>query len=88
MIREGLHILAFLLLGILFGAGYFALLRVEVGQVLRSAPARYAVMMHVLRIAAAVLAFWLIAQYGAIALLAALAGFTLVLAALKPLTTP
>jgi len=88
MIGESLHILAFLLLGILFGAGYFALLRVEVGQVVRSAPARYAIMMHVVRIAAAVLAFWLIAQYGAIALLAALAGFTLVLVALKPLTTP
>lgn len=88
MIGEALHIMAFLLFGILFGAGYFALLRVEVGQVVRSAPARYAIMMHVLRIAAAILAFWLIAQYGALALLAALAGFTLALAVLKPLTTP
>jgi hypothetical protein len=45
-------------------------------------------MTHLLRLAAAVLMFWLIAQYGATALLAALAGFTLALATLKPLTTP
>ena len=54
---------------------------------MRGATPRYAIMMHVLRLAAAVLVFWLIAQYGAMALLAALAGFTLVLATLKPLTT-
>jgi hypothetical protein len=35
-----------------------------------------------------VLMFWLIAQYGATALLASLAGFTVVLATLRPLTTP
>lgn len=86
--HAGLHILAFTFLGILFGAGYFALLRVEVGQLVRSAPARYAIMTHVLRIVAAILVFSLIAQYGVIALLAVLAGFTLVLATLKPLTTP
>jgi FtsH-binding integral membrane protein len=80
------HILSFLFVGIVLGAGYFALLHAEVGQFMRGMPARYAIMMHVLRLAVAALMFWLIAQYGAMALLAALAGFTLVLATLKPLT--
>jgi hypothetical protein len=35
-----------------------------------------------------VVMFWLVAQYGAVPLLAALAGFTVVLALLKPLTAP
>jgi F1F0 ATPase subunit 2 len=83
-----LHILAFLFVGVALGACYFALLHAEVGQLARSAASRYTIMTHLLRLAAAVLAFWLIAQYGATALLAALAGFTLVLATLKPLTTP
>jgi hypothetical protein len=39
-------------------------------------------------LAAAALAFWLVAQFGAAALLAALGGFTLALATLKPLSTP
>jgi hypothetical protein len=85
--HTGFHILAFLFIGIVLGAGYFALLHAEVGRLARGAASRYAIMMHVLRVAAAVLMFWLIAQYGATALLAALAGFTLVLATLKPLTT-
>ena len=83
-----LHILAFLVVGIMLGAGYFALLQAEVGQFVRGAAARYAIMTHLLRLTAAVLVFWLIAQYGATALLAALAGFTLVLVTLKPLTAP
>ncbi len=86
--HTALHILAFLVAGVVLGAGYFALLRAEVGQFVRGAAASYAIMTHLLRLAAAVLMFWLIAQYGATALLAALAGFTLALATLKPLTTP
>jgi F1F0 ATPase subunit 2 len=85
--HTGFQILSFLFAGIVLGAGYFALLHAEVGQFVRGAAPRYAIMMHILRLAAAVLVFWLIAQYGAMALLAALAGFTLVLATLKPLTT-
>ena len=83
-----LQVLVFLLLGFVLGAGYFALLYAEVGQFVRGASARYAIVTHLLRLAVAVLVFWLIAQYGATALLASLAGFTLVLATLKPLTTP
>jgi len=83
-----LQIIAFLLLGVVLGAGYFALLHAEVGQFVRGGSARYAIVTHLLRLAVAVLVFWLIAQYGAMALLASLAGFTLVLATLKPLTTP
>ena len=82
------HIFAFLLLGVLLGAGYYALLFVEVGQYVRGTSARYAIMTHLLRSAAAVLMLWLIAHYGATALLASLAGFTLVLTTLRPLMTP
>jgi hypothetical protein len=86
--HTALQILAFLFAGVVLGAGYCALLRAEVGQFVRGAAAPYAIMTHLLRLAAAVLMFWLIAQYGATALLAALAGFTLALGTLKPLTTP
>lgn len=84
--QMAVHILVFLVAGIVLGAGYFALLYAEVGQFVRGAASRYALLMHVLRLAAALVAFWLIAQHGATALLAALAGFTLVLMTLKPLT--
>ena len=86
--HTALHISAFLLLGLLLGAGYLALLHAEVGQLIRGARSRYVIMTHLLRLAAAVLTFWLIAQYGAAALLASLACFTLVLATLSPLTRP
>lgn len=82
-----LHIAAFLVLGVLLGAGYFAALRIEVGRIVGGLPARYAILMHVARLAGAGLAFWLVAQFGAAALLAALAGFTLALVTLKPLST-
>jgi len=82
------HIVVFVLLGIVLGVGYFALLHVEVGQFVRGAAARYAIITRVLRLAAALLIFWLIAQHGATALLASLAGFTFVAVTLKPLTTP
>jgi hypothetical protein len=82
-----LHVLVFLLLGILLGAGYFALLFVSVGQFARAPSSRKVIVPHLLRLAAAMIAFWLIAQYGASALLASLTGFTLVPAALMPLTS-
>ncbi len=83
-----LHIATFLVLGVLLGAGYFAVLRIEVGRIAGGQSARYAILIHVSRLAAAALAFWLVAQFGAAALLAALGGFTLALATLKPLSTP
>jgi hypothetical protein len=88
MMDATLHLVAFLLLGTVLGGGYYWLLFVEVGQYTRGVPARYAIVTHVLRLAAAVVMFWLIAQYGAVPLVAALAGFTVVLALLKPLTAP
>jgi hypothetical protein len=81
-----LQLIAFLLAGILLGAGYYGLLFVEVGQYVHGASARYAIATHILRLAAAGVTFWLIAQYGAAPLLASLTGFTLVLAMLKPFT--
>jgi hypothetical protein len=81
-----LHIVVFLLLGITLGAGYYGLLFVEVGQYVHGASARYAIATHILRLAAAGVTFWLIAQHGAAPLLASLVGFTLVLAMLKPFT--
>jgi N-ATPase, AtpR subunit len=86
--HTALYIFAFLLVGILLGAGYFALLFTGVTQQLRGTSSRHAIMLHVLRLAAAVLLFWIIAQEGATALLTSLAGFTVVLATLRPLTSP
>jgi hypothetical protein len=79
-----LHIVIFLLLGIALGAGYFALLYFEVSQYVRGASARHAIATRLVRLAVAGVMFWLIAQHGAIPLLASLAGFTLVLVMLKP----
>jgi hypothetical protein len=84
---KALHIAAFVVIGVLLGAGYFAVLRIEVRRIVGGLPARYAILIHVARLAAAGLAFWVVAQFGAAALLAALAGFTLALATLKPLST-
>ena len=86
--QTALHVLAFLLIGILLGAGYFVLLFAEVTQHARGASSGHAIVMPLLRLAAAMLMFWVIAQYGAAALLASLAGFTVVLVMLRPLTTP
>ncbi len=83
-----LHIAAFLVLGVLLGAGYFAVLRIEVRRIVGAPSARYVMLIHVARLAAAGLVFWVVAQSGAAALLAALGGFTLALATLKPLSTP
>jgi hypothetical protein len=81
------HILAFLLLGILLGAGYFALLFAAVAQYRPGAAVGKAIVPHLTRLAVAIIGFWLIAQFGPSALLASLAGFTVALAALRPLTT-
>jgi N-ATPase, AtpR subunit len=86
--QSALHVLAFLFVGILLGAGYFALLRASVTQLARGVSSGQAIVTHLLRLAAAVLMFWIVAQYGATALLASLAGFTVVLATLRPLTAP
>jgi hypothetical protein len=84
---KALHIAAFVVIGVLLGAGYFAVLRIQVRRIVGGLPARYAILIHVARLAAAGLVFWVVAQFGAAALLAALAGFTLALATLKPLST-
>jgi N-ATPase, AtpR subunit len=82
-----LHILVFLFLGILLGAGYFGLLFASIGQLARAPSTSKVIVPHLLRLAAAMIGFWLIAQYGASALLASLVGFTMVVAALAPLTS-
>jgi hypothetical protein len=46
-----------------------------------------AIVPHLARLAVAVIGFWLIAKFGPSALLASLAGFTVALVALRPLTT-
>lgn len=84
---DALRVLVFLLIGVLLGAGYFVLLFAQVTQHARGASSGHAIVTHLLRVGAAVLMFWVIAQYGATALLASLAGFTVVLATLRPLTT-
>jgi len=81
------HILAFLLLGILLGAGYFSLLFATIARYRPGVAAGKAIVPHLARLALAIIGFWLIAQFGPSALLASLAGFTAVLAALRPLTT-
>jgi hypothetical protein len=81
------HVLAFLLLGILLGAGYFALLFAAVAHYRPGAAVGKAIVPHLARLAVAIIGFWLIAQFGPSALLASLAGFTVALAALRPLTT-
>lgn len=86
--HTALHALLFLLIGVLLGAGYFALLFAGVSQLTRGGSSRYAIMTHLIRLAAAGIMFWLIAQYGASALLASLAGFTVALVMIRPLTTP
>jgi N-ATPase, AtpR subunit len=85
--HAALHILAFLLLGILLGAGYFSLLFTAVAQYRPGVAAGKAIVPHLARLAVAIIGFWLIAQFGPSALLASLAGFTAVLATLRPLTT-
>jgi N-ATPase, AtpR subunit len=80
------HLLAFLVIGILLGAGYFALLFAAVAQLVSGSSSGRAIMTHLVRLAAAALMFWLIAQSGAAPLFASLVGFTLVLATLRPLT--
>jgi N-ATPase, AtpR subunit len=85
--QTALHVLAFFLIGIALGAGYFALLYAEVARLAYAASAREVILTHLMRLAAASLMFWLVAPQGAPALIATLTGFTLVLAVLRPLST-
>ncbi|MEG6508971.1 ATP synthase subunit I [Methyloligella sp. 2.7D] len=82
-----LHIALFAAIGMALGAGFFALLHKEVGQFADGTPSGKLVALHLVRLVGAAGLFWIIAQYGAAALLASLAGFTLVLFSLKPLTS-
>ncbi len=85
--HPAIHVLAFLLLGILLGTGYFFLLFVSVAGYRPGVAAGKLIVPHLARLAVAIVGFWLIAQFGASALLASLAGFAAVLAVLRPLTT-
>jgi len=82
-----LNVLGFLLIGMVVGAVFFALLHAEVTRLAHSATARAAVLMHLTRLVATSLVFWLVAHQGAAALIASLVGFTLTLATLRPLST-
>jgi hypothetical protein len=86
--QTALHVFAFLLIGMVLGAGYFALLHAEVARLVRGACGREVILTHLMRLVAAFLIFWLIAQFGAAALIASLIGFTLVLTTLRPFSTP
>jgi hypothetical protein len=61
--------------GIALGTAYFLLLQRSVRQTLSGAAMTQVLPLYVLRIAGAAGAFWAIAQYGALALVLALAGF-------------
>lgn len=67
----------FILLGALLGAGYFAALRQDVERYVAGRPLGPTVALHLGRLLLAGLAFALIAEAGAAALLGALAGFLL-----------
>jgi N-ATPase, AtpR subunit len=82
--QTALHVLAFVLIGVLLGAGYFTLLYAEVARLTPRTSSRQAILTHLMRLAGASLIFWMIAQYGAAALIASLIGFTLVLTTLRP----
>ncbi len=64
-----------LLAGMLLGSGYFALLYRCVRLQASAAPLWQIMALHVLRLAAALAAFWALAQIGAWPLLAGLLGF-------------
>jgi F1F0 ATPase subunit 2 len=63
------------LLGMALGAGYFGLLFLSVRLHASGTPAGRIIPLYVLRFAVAGVAFWFLAQQGAIPLLSALAGF-------------
>lgn len=67
----------FVLLGALFGAGYFAALRLNVDHYLSGRSLGPALLMHLGRLLLAGVGFALIAPAGALPLLAALLGFLL-----------
>ena len=78
MLREGAPLVVLgVLLGLLLGMGYFAALRQNVEGYLAGRALGPALALHLGRLLLAGLAFVLIAQVGAAALLGALAGFVL-----------
>jgi N-ATPase, AtpR subunit len=85
--QTALHVIAFLSIGMVLGAGYFALLHAEVVRLVQGVCGREVILTHLMRLVAAFLIFWLIAQFGAAALIASLIGFTLVLTTLRSFST-
>jgi F1F0 ATPase subunit 2 len=65
----------YLVVGVALGAAYFALLRREVELLFAQASAVSVIPLHLLRVGLAIVAFWAVAQQGALALLLALLGF-------------
>lgn len=74
---NALTLLIFLFAGAALGALYFFLLHRSVMLHASRAPAIRVVPLHMVRLAAAVAAFWIIAQAGPVPLLLALLGFIL-----------
>jgi len=74
---DPIEMVLYLAAGGVLGAVYFTLLVRTVRLYTAQVAASRIIPLHLLRIALAVLAFWLIAQQGAWPLLAALAGFLL-----------
>lgn len=70
-----MEIVLYLAAGAVLGAGYFALLHRTVRLHAAQAAALHTIPLYLVRFAAAIAAFWFIAQQGALPLLAALFGF-------------
>lgn len=79
------EIAVFFVIGLALAAVYFGLLYATVVTVGLQQRPLFGAASHILRLAIAVAGFVLIAPHGAIALCAALAGFTVALVALWPL---
>lgn len=78
----------FLLAGLLLGAGYFHLLARTARAHLNASPLSHILPLYILRIGAAILTFWIAAQYGALPLLITAAGFLLARVAMLQLIEP
>jgi len=63
--------------GLAIGLVYFALLRLTVADYVSAAPVRGPLLLTALRLGAAAVVFWLLAQWSAAAAIAGLSGFTL-----------
>jgi hypothetical protein len=83
---EPLHILLFAAIGALIAAGFFGLLYLTVMRQAKACPVGpFFFIAQLARYALAGVALWFVAQQGAVALISALAGFSLVLISLLPL---